>query len=150
MGQPVVDTLQLSDALRRTGMDRDQAEGIARAIGSELGDHIPVRGDLEALRSSIDARFLEVDAKIENVRSDIRALDTKFTAKFNVLGIGAGLALAFLAVLTGLNLLPREAPPAAAPVTVQFPLEGWSWSPPPPQGAGPARDSRAGASSPSG
>ena len=39
MGQPLVDTLQLSDALRRTGMDREQADGIARGLGRELGEH---------------------------------------------------------------------------------------------------------------
>ena len=37
MSQPVVDTLQLSDALRNTGMEREQAEGVARALGKELG-----------------------------------------------------------------------------------------------------------------
>ncbi|MDE0348726.1 MAG: hypothetical protein OXM56_03330 [Gammaproteobacteria bacterium] len=119
MRQPVVDTLQLSDALRRTGMDRDQAEGIARALGSELGRHVPARGDLEAFRSDVDAQF--------------RSLDTKF----NVLTVGAALTLAFLAVLTGLNLFPRasaEVTPTPShatpsPVTVYFAPDGWS-SPP--------------------
>lgn len=120
MGQPVVDTLQLSDALRRTGMDRDQAEGLARALGNELGEHVTARGDLEAFRSEVDARF--------------QALDTKFTAKFNVLTTGVALTLALLAVLTGLNLFPRasaEVTPTPShatpsPVTVYFAPDGWS------------------------
>lgn len=126
MGQPVVDTLQLADALRRTGMDRDQAEGIARALGSELGEHVPARGDLEAFRSDVDAQF-------ESVRTEIRALDTKF----NVLTVGVALTLAFLAVLTGLNLFPRPpaevaptpTPVTPSPVTVYLAPDGWSATP---------------------
>lgn len=131
MGQPVVDTLQLSDALRRTGMDRDQAEGLARALGNELGEHVTARGDLEAFRSDVDSQLKafrsEVDARFQ-------ALDTKFTAKFNVLTTGVALMLAFLAVLTALNLFPRasaEVTPTPShatpsPVTVYFAPDGWS------------------------
>ena len=156
MGQPVVDTLQLSDALRRTGMNRDQAEGVARALGNELGERVTARGDLEAFRSDVDSQFelfrsdvdsqfellrsdvdaqfklfrSDVDSNFASVRADIRALDTKF----NVLTGGVALALAFLAVLTGLNLFPRtaaEVAPAASPVvpspvTVYFAPDGWS------------------------
>ena len=48
MSQPVVDTLQLCDALRKTGMERDQAEGVARALGKELGAHVVAQNDLQA------------------------------------------------------------------------------------------------------
>ena len=138
MGQPVVDTLQLSDALRRTGVDRDQAEGIARALGNELGEHVTARGDLEAFRSDVDAQFelfrSDVDSNFASVRAEIRALDTKFTTRFNVLTVGVALTLAFLAVLTGLNLFPRTpadvapapSPVAPSPVTVYFAPDGWS------------------------
>ena len=137
-GQPVVDTLQLSDALRRTGMDRDQADGVARALGDELGEHVTARGDLEAFRSAVDSQFelfrSDVDSNFASVRAEIRALDTKFTTKFNVLTVGVALTLAFLAVLTGLNLFPRTpaevapAPPpvAPSPVTVYFAPDGRS------------------------
>ena len=126
MGQPVADTLELADALRRTGMDRDQAHGLARALGRELGEHVPVRGDLEALRSDIDSQF---QALRSDVDSRFHALDVKFTAKLNVLTTAVALMLAFLAVLTGLNLFPRgpaEAAPAPSPVTVYVSPDGWS------------------------
>ena len=48
MGQPVIDALTVSDALRETGMEREQAEGLARSLGTELGAHVAVRSDLEA------------------------------------------------------------------------------------------------------
>ncbi len=48
MRQPVVDTLRLSDTLRKVGMEREQAEGVARALGKEFGEHVAVQGDLDA------------------------------------------------------------------------------------------------------
>ena len=60
MSQPVVDTLQLCDALRKTGMEREQAEGIARALGDELGAHVVAQGDLQT-------GFLEVRGEIQSV-----------------------------------------------------------------------------------
>ena len=48
MSQPVVDTLQLCDALRKTGMEREQAEGLARALGKELGAHVAVQDDVQS------------------------------------------------------------------------------------------------------
>ena len=149
----MVDTLQLSHALRRTGMDRDQAEGLARALGNELGEHVTARGDLEAFRSGVDSQLeafrsdvdsqlvalrSDVDSQLKAFRSDVdarfQALDTKFTAKFNVLTTGVALMLAFLAVLTGLNLFPRmpaevsaaPSPAAPSPVTVYFAPDGWA------------------------
>ena len=47
MAQPVVDTLELSKALREGGMEPEQAGGVARALGDQLGEHVAVRGDLE-------------------------------------------------------------------------------------------------------
>ena len=40
---------------RPPGMDRDQAEGLARAIGNEPGGHVTARGDLETFRSGVDS-----------------------------------------------------------------------------------------------
>ena len=136
MEQPLVDTLQLSDALRETGLPREQAEGIARALGSELAGRVPVRSDLgvvrsdletkiESVRSDLDAKIESVrsdlDAKIESVRSDIKTLDSRFTAKFNMLGLGAGLMLAFLSVLVSLDLFRRPASTTLPPITIQIP-----------------------------
>lgn len=33
MAQPVTDTLQVADALQRSGMERERAEGLARTLG---------------------------------------------------------------------------------------------------------------------
>ena len=79
MSQPVIDTLQLCDALRKTGMEREQAEGLARALGNELGTHVAVQSDLESgfqgVRSDLGAEIQQVrsdlGAEIQQVRSDL-------------------------------------------------------------------------------
>ena len=77
MRQPVVDTLRLSDTLRKAGMERDQAEGIARAFGKELGEHVAVQSDLDAgfrgVRSEMGLMRSELDTRIEGVRSKLEA-----------------------------------------------------------------------------
>ena len=75
MSQPVVDTLQLSDALRNTGMEREQAEGVARALGKELGAHVVAQGDVESgfqqVRSDLGQKIQAVDAKVEVLRAEL-------------------------------------------------------------------------------
>ena len=96
MSQPVVDTLQLCDALRKTGMERDQAEGVARALGKELGAHVVAQNDLQAgfqgvrgeiravsqqARTETQAAFqqarTETQAAFQQARDEIRAVDHK-------------------------------------------------------------------------
>ena len=154
---PVVDTLELAGALRGTGMPREQADGVARAIGGELAGRVPVKSDLEAVRSGVEGKIdgvrgdlvvvrsdleakidgvradlvvvrSDLEAKIESTRADVRALG----AKLNLFGIGVGLTLALLSVLVGLELFrPTAAVPAApvSPITVNFPAPG-SWAVP--------------------
>ena len=69
MSQPVVDTLQLSDAFRKTGMEPEQAEGMARAFGEELGEHVAVKGDLQSGFRQVRS---DLRAEIQQVRSDLR------------------------------------------------------------------------------
>ena len=86
MSQPVVDTLQLSNALRKTGMEREQAEGVAGALGKELGAHVVVQGDLQSgfqqvrndlgseiqqLRSDLGQKIQAVEAKVEVLRAEL-------------------------------------------------------------------------------
>ena len=86
MSQPVVDTLQLSNALRNTGMEREQAEGVAGALGKELGAHVVVQGDLQSgfqqvrndlgseiqqVRSDLGQKIQAVDAKVEVLRAEL-------------------------------------------------------------------------------
>ncbi len=53
MSQPVVDTLELCDALRKTGMQPDQAEGPARALGLFEGARTPPPSAIEVAPASL-------------------------------------------------------------------------------------------------
>ena len=101
MSQPVVDTLQLSDAFRETGMEPEQAEGMARALGEGLGAHVVAQGDLRAgfleVRGEIEAvdhrvalARTELGGKIDSVKTElegrIRALDGKIDSVKTELG----------------------------------------------------------------
>ena len=121
MRQPVVDTLQLCDALRKTGMEREQAEGVARALGRELGEHVVAQGDLHAgfleVRADLGAKIQALDSKIEAMDSKIEAVQFGLSAKIGAvdskltfLGTILGLALALLAALTGIGVFQRLAP----------------------------------------
>ena len=147
MRQPVVDTLRLSDTLRKVGMEREQAEGVARALGKELGEHVAVQGDLDTgfqgvrsemvlMRSGLDARIQgvrsELEARIEGVRAEMALMRSELearidgvrsdlkalNAKFN---FGFGLLVAFLSVLVGIGLLNLNKPITAPPGTANAP-----------------------------
>ena len=86
MAQPVIDTLRLSNALQEAGVERPQAEGAARALGVEFGEHVVARGDLDVgferirgelgeVRGDMDTRFERVWSEFREVRSD---MDTRF------------------------------------------------------------------------
>ena len=112
MVQPVMDTLQVADALQRSGMEREQAEGVASTLGTQLGDHVAVRKDLdlgfERVLAHVDERFAQVDQQFAQVDKQFAELKGELTGeikslhtKFNVLGVGVALALAFLGVIAG-------------------------------------------------
>ncbi|MDE0348723.1 MAG: hypothetical protein OXM56_03315 [Gammaproteobacteria bacterium] len=127
MAQPVIDTLAVADALRRTGMEREQAEGVARTLGTELGAHVAVQRDLNAgfagIRAQMDTRFAEVDARFAQVDArftrveaeihamgaDLRALGAhiealgdRLTGLDGQFKFGFGLLAAMLAVVIGM------------------------------------------------
>ena len=142
MSQPVVDTLQLSNALRKTGMEREQAEGIAGALGKELGAHVVVQGDLQSgfqqvrndLGSEIQQVRSELGSEIQQVRSElglqIQAVDTKvdvlraeLTSKIDAVNwkltfmfAGLGLLLSVLTVVSGMGVFERT-PVGSHPVS---------------------------------
>lgn len=144
MGQPVIDTLKLSDALRETGMEREQAEGLGRSLGSELGAHVAVRSDLEAgfqgvrsdLRAEIQQVRTDLEAKIEKVRTDLdakidrvhaelsgqiealRAEMRGLNSRLTLLMTGFALLFSALTVASGMRLFARAAPPAVQPAVV--------------------------------
>ena len=84
MRQPVVDTLRLSDTLRKAGMEREQAEGVARAFGKELGEHVAVQSDFDAgfrgVRSEMSLMRSELEASIEGVRSEMSLMRSELEA----------------------------------------------------------------------
>ena len=82
MSQPVIDTLQLCDALRKTGMEREQAEGLARALGNELGTHVAVQSDLE---SGFQGVRSDLGSKMEQLRCDLELKIQAVDAKVDVL-----------------------------------------------------------------
>ena len=128
MAQPVIDTLRLSNALQEAGVERAQAEGVARTLGDEFSNHLVARGPFDAGFERVSgefrdvhARFREVDAEFKAVRSEtavmrsgmdsgfevlrgsIEALDSKF--RYMMAGIG--LMLAFLSAIAGLAVFQR-------------------------------------------
>ena len=72
MTQPVIDTLRLADRLKESGFEDRQAEGLARALGSEISEHLATKADL--------------DAGIQLVRGDYRALGEKLDSRFETSG----------------------------------------------------------------
>ena len=86
MTQPVIDTLQVSNVLKNTGMAPEQAEEIARVLGAELGAHVVVQKDLESgfqgVRSDLGTEIQKVrtdlGTEIQKVRTDLGAEIQKF------------------------------------------------------------------------
>ena len=125
MRQPVVDTLRLSDTLRKAGMERDQAEGVARAFGKELGEHVAVQSDLDAgfqgIRSEMALMRTNLEARIDGVRSDLEGVIKELDSKIN---FGFGLLAALLPAVIGILLGPAGRTGTAMPtppITINFP-----------------------------
>ena len=138
MTQPVIDTLKLADSLKESGFPDRQAEGLARALGSALTEHVATKADLDAairlVRSDIaaldtkisaldnkgdarDTRMDGIDARIDAIETKIGALDTKidaidkkFEAKFNSLRVQIRFVFAMLAALLALGLIDTVVP----------------------------------------
>ena len=131
---------------QRPGGGRTQAEGVARALGNEFGEHVVARGDLDARFDRVDAETTlmrtQFEARIDSVRSDIGSRLDALDAKFNVMGRMAGLALAFLTLLVTVAGIGVYNPPiqrSAAPPATVFGRSGRAgrlpraWSPSPPR-----------------
>ena len=118
LSQPVIDTLQVADALRRTGMEQGQAEGLARTLGAELGEHVAVRGELDAgfdgIRAQMDARFEQVDLRFQQVEARLDALAGQFR-------FGLGLVVALFAAVVGVIGVLHANAPAPQPMPQAMP-----------------------------
>ena len=136
MSQPVVDTLQRSDAFRKTGMEPDQAKGMARAPGEQLGEHVAATGDLQSefrqvssdlraeiqqLRCDLEAQLQAVDDKLDLLRAELSAKIDRLNWKLTFLVGGFGLLLSVLTVVSGMGFFDR-APPASHSVSENRPL----------------------------
>ena len=164
MSQPVVDTLQLGNALRKTGMEREQAEGVAGALGKELGAHVVVQGDLQSgfqqvrsdlgseiqqMRSDLGQKIQAVDAKVDVLRAELTSKIDAINWKLTFMFAGFSLLLSVLTVVSGMGVFERtpagphpvsEAAfpsPAVAPHTHQVPVAPGGNGPQP--GTNPAR-----------
>ena len=94
MTQPVIDTLKLADSLKESGFPDRQAEGLARALGRALTEHVATKADLDAairlVRSdiaaldakvaAIDAKGNALDARVDTLDGRVTALEAKVTA----------------------------------------------------------------------
>ncbi len=118
----MVDTLELCDALRKTGMEHEQAEGVARALNKELGEHVvthgamragfqEVRSDIQAaraetqqVRTDLQAEIRAVDHKVDLVRSELGGRIDAVDSKLTFMVAGFGLVLTVLTVAGGMGL----------------------------------------------
>ena len=78
MAQPVVDTLRLSNALQEAGVERAQAEGVARALGDEFGAHVVARGDLDVGFARVEGEFKDVRAQFKDVHAQFKEVGAQF------------------------------------------------------------------------
>ena len=94
MTHPVIDTLRLADRLKESGFEDRQAEGLARALGNEITEHLvtkadldaaveTVRGDYRALDEKFCGKFDSVDARFDSVDARLDSVDSRFDAKFD-------------------------------------------------------------------
>ena len=123
MSQPVVDTLRISEALRKTGMEREKAEGLARVLGDELGDHVVARGDLQTGFLEVRGEIQSVDHRVDVARIDlvgqIRILDGRIDAldsKLTFMIAGVGLFVAAVTLANAMGFFQPAPPSAQSPV----------------------------------
>ena len=120
MTQPVIDTLKLADSLKESGFPDRQAEGLARALGRALTEHVVTKGDLDAairlVRADIvalDNRVSSLEAKIDAIDGRFDTIDGKFEARFNSLSTQIKFIFAMLAALLALGLIDTVVPMVA-------------------------------------
>lgn len=78
MAQPVIDTLRLSNALQEAGVERAQAEGVARTLGDEFSNHLVARGPFDAGFERVSGEFRDVHARFRDVGAEFTAVHARF------------------------------------------------------------------------
>ena len=74
MTQPVIDTLRLADRLKESGFQDTQAEGLARALGSEFTEHLVTKADLDSAILLVEAKFNALSTQIKFIFTTLAAL----------------------------------------------------------------------------
>ncbi|MDE0421340.1 MAG: hypothetical protein OXK76_10715 [Gammaproteobacteria bacterium] len=93
MNPAVIDTLKFADRLKNAGFPPPQAEGLARALGDELGERMVTKRDLDdavqtlnatigILDAKFESKFEAMDQKFEAMDQKFEAMETKFDSKF--------------------------------------------------------------------
>lgn len=78
MDANVIDTLKFADRLKEAGFESPRAEGLARALGEELGARVLTPVDRDAIHVSIDG----LGTRIDGLETRIDGLEAKFDARF--------------------------------------------------------------------
>ena len=128
-------------------MEREQADGLARSLGTELGAHVAVQSDLESgfrsvrsdlraeiqkVRTDLEAQIAKVHAELGGQIEALRAEMRGFNSRLTFLMTGFAFLFSALTVASGMGLFARAAPPAGqtAVVLPASPAAGQAVSPP--------------------
>ena len=101
----MIDTLRLSDRLKDSGFDHRQAEGMARALGDELVEHVVTKSDLELAIGQVRADIVKLDNRYVALDARVEALDAKVEARFEAFGMQIKFIFAALAMLLALGFI---------------------------------------------
>ena len=82
MDLAVIDTLRFADRLKTAGFPPPQAEGLARALGDELGERMVVKRDLD---DAVQAMNRNLDDAVQAINATIETLDAKFESRFEAM-----------------------------------------------------------------
>lgn len=100
------DTLALASALRdEAGLDQKQAEGFARVLSRALVGDLATKADLAEVRNELKADLAatehRLDARITDLRSEVKLLEHRMTIK-----LGGLMVIAVGVLLAAIRYLP--------------------------------------------
>ena len=111
MAELVIDTLQYADRLEESGVGREQASAMSRALEEQLGERMPTKAEInerfnlvDTRFNLVDARFDRMDARFDAMDTRLDAMDTRFDALDDKLRLVVGVMIFGFMLLTGLGL----------------------------------------------
>ncbi|AIA56710.1 hypothetical protein Acaty_m0137 (plasmid) [Acidithiobacillus caldus ATCC 51756] len=76
MGSPMIDKLEMSKDLVRSGMDREQAEGVANAFEKAIRGVLATKADLEVACTRLESGIRQDMVKMEvGIRQDMAKME---------------------------------------------------------------------------